>query len=391
MITRSLADLGAEVVKVEGARRPATRLSHYPGNEAGKYFYNRSGYFNKMNRNKLGVSLDITTEAGREVFLELARWADVFVENQSPQVLRKLRITYDDMRAVNPRLIMVCITGFGLTGPAALHAAYGTNIEASGGLASVMGYESGGMLRTGSLYADPLAGSLGTIAVLAALRHREITGQGQLIDLALQETMLAFFGPAVTDVLAGRPSPARRGNRDARWAPQGCYPCAGDDMWFVVSVRTDAEWTALCEVIGRPDLAERDDLRTADGRRNAQDELDTAITEWSSGQDHREAAERLQGVKVPAAPVLKNWELLADIHLHERQFYLPIAHPDTGVMTYPGFPWKLSATPGRIRQHAPRFAQHNEQVFRDILGMSQDRIDALARDGITDTVPDSAR
>jgi crotonobetainyl-CoA:carnitine CoA-transferase CaiB-like acyl-CoA transferase len=387
MITRSLADLGAEVVKVEGARRPATRVSHYPGNEPGRYPYNRSGYFNKMNRNKLGLSLDITTEAGRDVFLELAQWADVFVENQSPQVLRRLRITYDDMRAVNPRLIMVCITGFGLTGPAALHAAYGTNIEASGGLASLFGYESGGMLRTGSLYADPLAGSLGTVAVLAALRQREITGQGQLIDLALQETMLAFFGSAVADVLAGRPSPGPRGNRDPAWAPQGCYPGFGDDMWLVLSVRTDAEWAALCSVIGRPDLTARRDLLNAGGRREAHDEIDTAISDWSQGQDHREAAEQLQSAGVPAAPVLKNWELLADLHLHERGFYRPIPHPDTGAMTYPGFPWRFEATPARVRRPAPRFAQHNDVVLRQILGMTPDRIDALARDGIIDTVP----
>jgi crotonobetainyl-CoA:carnitine CoA-transferase CaiB-like acyl-CoA transferase len=387
MLTRSLADLGAEVVKVEGARRPATRVSHYPGNEPGKRSYNRSGYFNKMNRNKLGLSLDITTEAGREVFLELAQWADVFVENQSPQVLRKLRITYDDMRAVNPRLIMVCITGFGLTGPAALHAAYGTNIEASGGLASLLGYEPGERLRTGSLYADPLAGSLGAIAVLAALRQREVTGQGQLIDLALQETMLAFFGSAVTDVLAGRPSPGPRGNRDAAWAPQGCYPCFGDDMWLVLSVRTDAEWAALCSVTGRPDLAARADLRGAAGRRRAHDEIDTAISGWSTGQDHREAAEQLQAAGVPAAPVLKNWELLADPHLHERGFYRPIPHPDTGAMTYPGFPWQFAGTPARVRRPAPRFAEHNDVVLRQILGLAPDRVDALARDGIIDTVP----
>jgi crotonobetainyl-CoA:carnitine CoA-transferase CaiB-like acyl-CoA transferase len=387
MMTRSMADLGAEVVKVEGARRPATRVMLYPGNEPGKYSYNRSGYFNKMNRNKLGVSLDITTEPGREVFLQLVAWADVFVENQSPQVLHRLRITYEDLRAVNPRLIMVCVSGYGLTGPAALHAAYGTNIEASGGLSSMFGYEPGQRLRTGSLYADPLAGTLGAIAVLAALRQRERTGQGQLIDLALQETMLAFFGAAVTDVLAGRPGRAAQGNRSTRWAPQGCYPCHGSDMWVVLSVRTEADFLALCSVLGRTDLAASDELRTVDGRRAAHNELDAAIAEWTAGQDHREATDLLQAAGVPAAPVLKNWELLADQHLHERQFYVPIPHPDTGVLPYPSFPWRFGGTPARVYSRAPRFAEHNDHVFRDILGLSQDRIDQLARDGIIDTVP----
>lgn len=387
MITRSLGDLGAQVVKVEGARRPATRASHYPGNEGGKYHYNRSGYFNKINRNKLGVSLDITTEDGRDVFLELAKWADVFVENQSPQVLKRLRITYDDLRAVNPRLIVVCVSGFGLTGPEALYAAYGTNIEASGGLSSLFGYEPGTMLRTGSFYADPLAGSLGTIALLAALRQREITGEGQLIDLALQETMLAFFGADVTAVLAGQPSAGIRGNRDAYWAPQGCYSCAGHDMWVVISVRTDRDWAALCAVIERPDLGGRADLATDAGRRAAHDEIDAAITEWTSGQDHYEAARSLQAAGVPAAPVLKNYELLADVHLQQREFYRSIPHVDTGAQIYPGFPWKFAGTPARVYRPAPRFAEHNDYVFTELLGMAAERIDQLHRDGITDTVP----
>jgi len=199
--------------------------------------------------------------------------------------------------------------------------------------------------------------------------------------------MLSFFGADVTAVLAGRSSAGIQGNRDPYWAPQGCYPCAGNDMWLVLSVRTDRDWDGLCGAIGRPDLGERAELRSEAGRRAAHDEIDIAITEWTGAQDHYEAAHLLQHAGVPAAPVLKNFELLADVHLMERQFYRSIAHPDTGAQTYPGFPWQFGDTPAQVYRPAPRFAEHNDYVFSELLGMSRARIDQLHADGITDTVP----
>jgi crotonobetainyl-CoA:carnitine CoA-transferase CaiB-like acyl-CoA transferase len=384
---RLLGDLGATVVKIEIASRPATRTLYHVGAEPGKYHYNRSGYFNKMNRNKFGISLDVSRPKGREVFLRLIRWADVFIENNSPRVVRNLNITYDVLKEVNPRLVMVSESGFGATGPEADYVAFGANIETSCGLASVIGYQPGDAYRTSSFYADPIAGAHGAVAVMAALHRREETGRGQYIDLALQEAAACFMGEFLMDYfLNGRVAQAR-GNRHPRYAPQGCYPCVGEDAWVVLCVRSDDEWRRLCAAVGHPEWAERPELATAEGRRQHHDEVDSLIRSWTEGMDHWEAARILQQAGVPAAPVLKNYEIVWNEHLHERGYLVPVRHPDAGVLPYPGFPWKFSRTPGSVRLPAPRFAEHNEYVLRELLGLTDADIRQLEEEGSVDPNP----
>lgn len=385
---RYLADLGAEVIKVESPTRPATRALHFAGNDGRARPYNRSGYFNKLNRNKLGVVLDIATERGRELFLRLIARADVFIENNSVRVLGNLGISHEVLRRVKPDIILCSMSGFGQTGPERDYVAYGSNIETVSGLAALMTYHDDPTPhRTGSYYADPVAGAHGAIAILAALRHRARTGEGSLIDLSLLESAAALFGEALMAwSLHGR-LPAPRGNRHPIHAPQGVYRCAGNDSWLALTVRGEEEWRALCGVLGREDLASDAALASPAGRRLKHDAIDAAISQWCVGLDHYDAARRLQAVRVPAAPVLANYELLSDPHLHARGFYVPVPHPEVGVLPFPGFPWRFSRTPGAIRHGAPCFGEHNHHVFRHILGLTEPEIAELYERRITSDDP----
>ncbi len=388
LVGRHMGDLGAEVIKVEHVQRPATRALWYPGNEPGKRPYNRAGYFNNLNRSKLDVSLDLSTERGRELFLDLVEIADVVVENNSARVMPNLGLSWDVLSERNPGLVMASISGFGASGPERDYVAYGANIEASSGLAAVTGYHDDDTpYRANTFYADPITGNYATIAVLAALRARQSTGRGQWLDLSLNECAASFFGDAFVEHQRTGELPQRRGNRHPVYAPQGAYQTVGDDDWLVLTVRDDEEWSALCTALQRTDWAADPQLATAEGRRARHDELDAAIAEWAADLDHREAADLLQAAGVPAAPVLANYELVTDPHLHQRGFYIPIDHPEAGVIPFAGMPWKLSRTPGCVTRPAPRFAEHNDYVLGELLGLDREAIETLESSGIAGREP----
>jgi len=385
---RHLGDLGAEVIKVEHHLRPATRTLWYPGNEPGLRPYNRAGYFNNLNRSKLGVSLDLSTERGRALFLQLIDRADVLVENNSARVMPNLGLDWEVLSQRNPRLIMASISGFGASGPERDYVAYGANIEASSGLAAGTGYHDDDTpYRANTFYADPITGNYATIGILAALRARRRTNRGQWLDLSLNECAASFFGDAFLEYQRTGQLPPRRGNRHSVHTPQGAYRTTGDDDWLVLTVRDEAEWHSLCTTLGRDDWRADPTLATPEGRHARHDELDDAISAWAAPRDHREAAQLLQDTGIPAAPVLANYELVTDPHLAQRQFYIPIDHPEAGVLPFAGMPWKLGRTPAQVRRPAPRFAEHNNYVFGDLLGLTSDDIAQLEADTVTARVP----
>jgi crotonobetainyl-CoA:carnitine CoA-transferase CaiB-like acyl-CoA transferase len=384
---RHLGDLGAEVVKVEYATRPATRAGRWPGGFRAKTHYNRSGYFNKLNRNKRDVCLDLGVAEGKAAFLKLVEWADVLIENNSARVFPNLGLGYDDLSKLNPGLIMVSMAGFGATGPYRDFVAYGANIELSCGLVSLSGYGPGEYSNTSSFYADPVAGNHGAVAILAALEYRRRTGKGQFVDISLNEGAAGFFCEAIMDHTMNGLVRDPIGSRSLVHAPQGVYPCFGEDSWLVLTVRDESEWRALCGVIGRNDLAARGDLAAAQGRRAAHDEIDEAIRAWCAGLDHREAARRLQAAGIAAGPVLANWEIVGDPHLHERGYLVYVDHPDAGVLPYPGFGWKLSRTPASVRRHSPMFGEHTREVLGGLLGMTDAGIDHLYEVNATSDEP----
>ena len=385
---RHLGDLGADVIKLEWAARPATRALFMPGptQDPQRYPYDRAMYFNLLNRNKRDAIVDLSTDDGKEIFSELIARADVFIENNSARVMPNLGLGYDTMGEVNPRLIYVSMSGFGATGPWRDWSAYGSNIEASSGLASVTGYDESQVYRTPVFYADPVAGNHATVAILAALDERERSGLGQFVDVALNEAGACHFLEMLMDYQATGAVRRPQGNRDQRFAPQGAYRCAGEDCWIALCVQNDEQWPLLAEAIGRQDLADDPDLATLVGRQARHDELDAAIQAWTQGYEQYEAAWILQRAGISAAPVLANWQVLADPHLFHRGFYVPIEHPVVGVYPFPSWPWRFSRTPARVTRPAPRFAEHNRQILSEI-GLSDERIEQLYVDGVTSDAP----
>ncbi len=382
---RHLADLGAEVIKVELATRPATRGSHYAGLDPGRYHWNRSGYFNQMNRNKRDVALDLSTDEGRRIFLELAAMADVVIENNSVRVMPNLGLSYERLAEVNPRLVMVSISGFGATGARRDWIAYGSNIEAASGLASTTGYpDDERPYRTGSFIADPIAGAHAAIAAVAGLERVARTGRGSHVDIALTESAMTFMVAAFAHVHEHGQPPPRAGNSEPDDAPTGAYPVDGRDDWIAIAVRTDAQWRALCEIAGLDDLAMLDGAARVARRK----EIDARLSAWTKPLTRFEAVRELQARGVPAASILHNWQLHADPHFHARGAWVSIDHPDTGVYSYPGFMWRFSRTAPSVRSHAPRFAEGNDYVFGELLGRDAGAIARLYETGVSAREPD---
>jgi crotonobetainyl-CoA:carnitine CoA-transferase CaiB-like acyl-CoA transferase len=236
-------------------------------------------------------------------------------------------------------------------------------------------------------YGDPIAGIEAAGYILAAIRYRRRTGKGQLIDVSQREVTTCLIGEAIMDYSMNERVQKPLGNRHPSMAPHGCYRCQEEDMWVTIAVGSDAEWQALCQAMGKPDLAQ--DARFADvaSRHQNQDELDAIIEEWTNERDHYQVMDSLQRAGVMAGAVLNPKEVVEDPHLSERGFYEVITHPEAGTYPYAGMSWKLSKTPGRIRMPAPCLGEHNDYVYSEILGMSEEEVAELAEEEIISNVP----
>jgi crotonobetainyl-CoA:carnitine CoA-transferase CaiB-like acyl-CoA transferase len=344
--------------------------------------HNRAMYFNEINRNKGDIALDLSKPAGRDAFLELGATTDIVIENNSARVMGNLGLDWSALRAVNPRLIMVSMSGYGADGPRRDWLAYGSNIETTSGLTSVTGYRDGLLSRTTLFYADPVSGNHGAVAIMAALAHRDRTGEGQWVEMSLNECGAAFCAEALVGLAATGEVRGPNGNRDPRFAPHGVFPCTGVDHWVAIACQDDDDWAVLADVMGRPDLDADPALATLAGRQAREDELDAAIATWTAGLEQYEVAWALQRRGVSAAPVLANWQILPDPHIHERRVYDTITHPVVGAYPTTTWPWRFSRTPAQLVRPAPLFAENTRQVLA-AHGFDEDRIASLYADGIT--------
>ena len=399
---RLLGDFGAEVIKIESVSRydpergpakfvPGTRMRLYPDGEPGARPYNRAGRFNSYNRSKLGLTLDLRSEDGHDLIRNLVEISDVTVENFSVGVMKRLGLDYEECRKLRPDIISISLPGFGSDGPEARYAAYGLTQEAMSGLSGVTGYPGEVPIDTGVFYGDPTGGLFGATAVMTALWHRRITGEGQRIDLSQREAFATILPELIFDHTMNDRVQKSIGNRHPQFAPHGVYPCRGDDSWITIAVTTDEQFRSLCEVIGSPSLSDDTRYSTMSSRLQNQDELDRIIGEWTRQQDQYEAMHLLQSRKVPAGAVLTNRQLLEDPHFQARGFFEESTHPDAGTHRYIGMPWKLSDTPVHIRLPAPGLGQHNHQVLGEILGLTSDELRSLEERDVIGDVPLSAR
>jgi len=388
--TRLLADMGAEVIKIEAVSNWDLLRSYTGQPPSVERVWDKSPYFNHYNRNKYACALDLSKERGHELFLRLVEGADVVIENFRTDVMENLGLSWETLRERNDQLIMVSMPAHGRTGPEKDYVAYGTNVEQLAGLASLSGYAGGPPQKTGISYGDPMAGIAAAGAVALALWDRRRTGVGQHIEVAQRENLVGAIGEFVVGYAMNRREPERRGNRHASIAPHGCYTCAGDDQWLTIACEDDAQFAALCSAMGKPELIR--DARFADvvSRYRNQDALNTIIGEWTRAQDKHAAADALQAAGVPASPVLTVQDVFADEHLRARGFFELVSHAVAGVWEMEGTPWRISETPGHIRVPPPAFAEHNHYVFRELLGLSAEEVAALYTDGVTGDTPNWA-
>lgn len=386
--TRLLGDYGAEVIKVEapGQWDLLRALGLIPRDEP--RWYNRSAYFNHNNRNKYGLSLDLRRAEGRDLLLRLCTVSDVLVENYRSDVMENLGLGYDVVRATNPRIVYVSMPGHGKTGPEKDYVAYGSNVEQLAGLVSLSGYEGGEPLKTGFSYGDPMAGTALVAAVALALRQRRRTGEGQYVEIAQRENLGAFVGEYLVDYTMNGELRPPLGNRHALLAPHNRYRSAGEDAWLVVACEDDAQFRALCTTIGQPEIADDPRFATNAARKQHEDALDAIIETWTAARGHYEAMHLLQRAGVPAGAVLTIPELMADPQLRFRGQWVEQAHADAGTWEVEAPPWRLARTPGSVRLAAPGFAEHNDYVLRELLGLNAEEIAALYAAGVTGDQPE---
>jgi crotonobetainyl-CoA:carnitine CoA-transferase CaiB-like acyl-CoA transferase len=395
--TLLLGFMGAEVIKVESCSRmdisrgPARPTPGgdglYPGGDPGERPWERTGHYVHRNGNKRSLTLDLATAPGKALFLKLVPLCDVLIENYRASVMDRLGLGYAVLAQANPQLIYVKISSQGATGPERDYGSLGSTLEQTAGLASITGYEDGIPLMTNETYPDPVVGLLAVGALLAALRRRRQTGKGTFIDLSQREVTVAMLGEYVVDYsLTGR-VPAPMGNRHPQRAPQGVYPCQGDDMWVAVSVGSEAEWQGLCRAIGQPHLAQDPRFATVLARRTHQAELDQLLASWTQEREHYQAMHLLQAHGVPAGAVLKGGEILVDPHLEARGFWDVVTHPEAGPYKQVSTPWHLSKSPRRSTLPAPSLGKHNRYVLGDLLGLSEQEMTDLEAQGIIGTRP----
>ena len=371
--TQALAWQGADVVKVEppGAGDPGRSLTRDT---------DRSQYFLNYNINKRSIVLNLATPRGRELLLELAPRFDVFVENYGPGVVEKLEIGYEALRERNPSIIYARIKGFGLSGPYADYKCYDSVALAAGGAYSINGEPEGPPMRPGATYGDSGTGIQMAFAIAAAYVQQQRTGEGQLIELSMQEAVTFFMKTYGRDNWGGREAP-RLGN--GMTAPTGVYPCkpGGPNDYVHLCVVTSRMWDTLCAALERPDLATDPHFETQALRREHRSELYDEIVSWTRERTKYEAMNALATLGVPCTAVLSTQDLWEDPHLKERGLIQQVQHPLHGTIELTRSPLRMSASEVAI-EAAPQLGQHTDQVFADELGLAGEDLAQLHASGV---------
>ncbi len=395
--TQLLGMLGAEIIQVEFHGRPDSWRGSYdrpipetvadaPEAASEQHPWNVNPLYNSVNLNKQCITLDLTDPEGIDIFRRLVPLADFVAENFAPRVLGNLGIDYESLRQIKRDIIVCSLSAFGNNGPWRDVPGIGGTIEPISGMSSLLGYEDGPPLNSGQMYPDAAAGLNGFAGIVTALMHREMTGEGQYVDLSMQESSLAFIGDALLEERMTGNVRGRLGNRHMTYAPHGIYATA-DDQWLALAAETEHQWTALCRIAGRDGWL--GDVRFSDNaaRKANEDALDAEIGAWVGSQKRDELAERLAHAGVIAAPVLDGHEVAADKALRERGFIVNIDHPEAGTHPQSGIPVQFSGTPATVQRHAPLQGQHTQEVLERLLGIDEDEYSELLNQRITGAGP----
>ena len=375
--TMQLAYFGAEVIKIESRARPDTwRIRE------GNKDVEASLPFADHNRNKLSVTANLKTDEGREVARRIIAMSDVVVENFSVGVMDRLGLGYEELKAVKPDIIMIRLQGLGTTGPRKNYVTWGPSLMPFSGMSWLWNHPDGGApVGSQTSYPDYIVSIHMAFVLMAALRHRANTGEGQFIDIAQGEVTASLIGPALLDGLVHGRVAKPLGNGSRRRAPHGCYPCRGDDAWCAVSVGDDEEWRRFCAATSHAAALGDERFATADRRLANAAALDALVSDWTRQRTPREVMEALQAHGVTAGMVSDGTTLVTDPHLRSRGSVVEHEHPRQGRLTLPGIVMKFSETPGEIRRHAPLLGQDTHAVLTGLLGLTDEEIRGLEAAG----------
>jgi len=389
--TAIMADLGAEVIKVESIQRPDQfRILAVSGDPA--EVYELSPPFNATNRNKLGLTLDLARPEGVRLFKELVRRSDAVVQNYSPRVMPQLGLSYESLREVNPAIVMTSVSGFGQEGPWRDYVSFAAIGEALSGISGLSGYTGEGALIHGVGVSDPFAGYLAAFSTLAAVHHARATGAGQHVDVSQLEASMQYIADALIEFeFTGRPR-ERATSDDSAMAPHGAFPARGEDAWVALSVATEQQWHALLAAMDAsgmksPEWASDARFATPLLRRRNRAALNEQVAQWTARFDRRELARDLQSHGVPAAPVLAPSDLLKDPSLEGAGFFQYVDHPTAGRHPYPSFPARIDGAHPPITRVGPMLGEDNHYVLSKILGLGDAEIARLEADRIIGTRP----
>ena len=376
--TRLLADLGADVARVESGRHP-----DFPWPSSYRHPDGRHASYLNTNRNKRSVSIDLKHPAGRDVARRLAEAADVVVENFSAGVMDRLGLGYESLRAANPRLVFASMSGYGHGGPRRDWTSMNMNLQGAAGLMQVTGAEGDPPTAISNSWNDYIGGLHTGYAVIGALTERETTGAGIHLDMGQFECSVSMIAPLLLFSAVNGRNPERMGNRSARFAPQGVYRCAGEDQWCAVSVHDDAQWRALAEAVDQgaphPGLAGEARFATLPGRLRHHDEIDERIEAWTRGFESADLEARLWRAGVPASRMRRVQDLAEDGS--PSRAYKRMAEPRVGSMLTTALPFEFSTSGLPAATPAPCLGQHTREVLREWLELPESELAELAGTG----------
>lgn len=380
--TRILSDQGAEVIKVESNN--ALSVVGGPASATARGLGQRHNW----NAGKLSISLNMKTPQGIDIARRLVAVSDVVAENFSGRVMPSWGLDYQSIRAINPSIVMLSMSGFGRTGPWRDRVSYGQTLQAWSGFTQLTGFPDTDPSGPASAYSDAVGGMAGAQAVLLALLHRSRTGRGQWLDVSQFESLTSLLDTLVLDMSANGPAAVstRTGNRMPHQggAPHGAYRCSGDDRWVAITVFTDLEWRAFVDAIGRPDWCSDPRFASCDSRQRNADALDALVESWTSQRAAEDVMALLQGAGIAAGVVQTGADLSRDPQLKAREFFRQVPDHQGELRTIESAPYKMSRTPGGATRGAPAFAADMTYVLREVLGMTDEEIEDCAIAGAFD-------
>jgi CoA:oxalate CoA-transferase len=372
--TSVLSELGAEVIKIEMPGKGE------PERQAMPMTPKRESYqFLSYNRGKKSITLNLKSPKAVEIVKKLAAKADVLVENFAPGGMDRLGLSYGEVSKINPRIIYASISGFGQTGPRRNDVSYDVVAQAMGGLMSVTGYPDGEPLKAGVSLGDYMGGYNGVIAILAALYYRTVTGEGQSIDISMQDGIWAMVFPDRANYFDTHIVPKRFGNKLSSSAPFGAYNAK--DGYVVICTITDPQWHKVLQAMGREDLIGEQRYGTRENRTKSMEEVDSLVQAWCKEKTVEEVFAILKKFGVPCSPLSTFDQVASDPHLQSRDMIVEVEQPISGKVKLSGSVYKMSKTPGDRKQIVPAVGEHNEEIYGGLLGIDEQEIQKLKEEG----------